>query len=217
MFGSKNKPLLVGAAFLSIAALSGCTVAGTATTVVAVAGKAAVEARSFETIYDDAAIQTELNGLLFAHDANLFSDVDLTVREGKVLLTGLVDDDDGRRDAVKLAWQVEGVKEVINELELETEDRGLLDIARDSWVSTKLEAQLLFDKEVDAVNYTIDVVNGSVYVMGLARTQTELDRVIGHARSLGYVKRVVSLVRIEPKKPAKPASDAVATTPDALR
>ena len=102
-------------------------------------------------------------------------------------------------DAVRLAWQVEGVKAVINEVSIE-DDSGILDLARDKWVTAQLRLKITFDSKVKAINYAIDTVNGTVYLMGIAQNQDELARVRNHARALDYVRRVISHVRI--KKPS---------------
>ena len=85
---------------------------------------------------------------------------------------------------------------MINEIEVTTEG-GVVNYARDTSISTQLNAKLLFAKEVQSVNYSIEVVNGTIYLMGVAQTQTELDRVIDIARNIGNVKRVVSHVLLK--------------------
>ena len=68
---------------------------------------------------------------------------------------------------------------------------------KDGWVTAQLQSKITFDKDVLAINYSIETVSGTVYLIGIAKSQREVDRVIAHARSLGYVKRVISHVRIK--------------------
>jgi osmotically-inducible protein OsmY len=100
-----------------------------------------------------------------------------------------------------MAWQIEGVREVIDEIEV-ADRAGVLDGARDYWITTQLRVALTVDRDVSAINYSIDTVNGTVYLMGIARDQAELDRVTNHARNMSYVRRVMSYVtlRDDPKR-----------------
>ena len=91
----------------------------------------------------------------------------MQVYMGRVLLTGTVETAEMRAEAVKLAWTAEGVKEVINEIQL-TGLAGASGFARDTWISTQLKSALLFDKQIASINYSIETVAGTVYLIGLA-------------------------------------------------
>ena len=151
--------------------------------------------RSVSTAIDDSVIQGGIDKRLLEFDSAVFRKVDIEVVEGKVLLTGIVRDPRNRVDAARIAWQPDGVAEVINEIEI-SDDSTLSDAARDAWITTKLRARIIGDGEIYSVNYTIDTVNGAVYLMGIAQDQAELDRVVNHAREVNYVRRVVPYVRI---------------------
>jgi osmotically-inducible protein OsmY len=118
------------------------------------------------------------------------------VNEGKVLLSGNVELPEHRIIAVREAWKATGVREVINEIEVNN-DSGITDYARDVWINTQLKTVLLFDKEVTSINYNVDTVNQSVYLLGIAQNQEEINRVIAHAKDIDYVKRVVSYVTLK--------------------
>jgi osmotically-inducible protein OsmY len=133
----------------------------------------------------------DISERFFAHDFEMFRKVDLIVREGRVLMTGSVQKPEHRVDAVRLSWQTVGVKEVINEIQV-VDSTSLSDQASDVWIATRLRSAILFDKYVSAVNYTIDVVNGTVYLMGIAQDEREIERVVNHARNLPRVRKVVS-------------------------
>jgi osmotically-inducible protein OsmY len=87
------------------------------------------------------------------------------------------------------------VKEVINEIEV-TEPGGAEAYAHDVWISTQLRTRLLIDKEILSINYSVETVGGTVYLLGFARSAEELARAEAHARNLAYVRRVVSYVRV---------------------
>jgi osmotically-inducible protein OsmY len=119
--------------------------------------------------------------------------VNLQVEEGRVLLSGNVRLPEQRVEAVRLAWQAPGVREVINEINVD-DTSGLGNYARDTWITTELEATLLLDNAVSSIDYSVETVNQVIYLMGVAQSQAELDRVIGHAKEISYVRRVVSYV-----------------------
>ena len=99
-------------------------------------------------------------------------------------------------EAAKIAWSVDDVETVINEVKV-SESGSLLDASRDKLVETRLMSALTFDRYVKAVNYEITVVDGTVYLFGIAEDETEEDRVVAHARELSYVRRIVSHMRMK--------------------
>lgn len=173
--------------------LSGCV--GLAVGAGATAGTAAMQDRGLGGVIDDTVIHGKVTSAYFANDVK-FKLIAAKVHEGRVLLTGTVPKPEDRVDAVRHAWKVEGVKTVINEIMVE-DDSGVLDLARDKWVSTQLLLKITFDSKIKAINYAIDTVNGTVYLMGVAQNEWELSLVSNHARNLDYVRRVVSHVRIK--------------------
>ena len=186
-------------AALSVAAILGLSLQGCVGTVIGVgatAGTAAMEERRLSGAADDTALRLRINALLSDKDERLWRKVGMQVYMGRVLLTGTVETPEMRAEAVKLAWTAEGVKEVINEIQL-AGPAGATGFARDTWISTQLKLALLFDKQVASINYSIETVAGTVYLIGLAQDQRELDRVMNHARGLSYVKKVVNYVQIK--------------------
>jgi len=159
-------------------------------------GVAASEERGVEGAADDLKIRTEINDLWFRHDYQMFQDVTLTVNEGRVMLTGNVKTPENHVDAVRLAWQAAGVRQVIDEIKV-SDNSSVSDYARDVYIANNLRSRLMFDKNIQNVNYTVDVVNGVVYLMGIAQNNDELDRVVAHARDISNVRRVVSHVLLK--------------------
>jgi osmotically-inducible protein OsmY len=159
------------------------------------AGRAAVREGGIPGALSDAEISAKISDLWFRHDFSMFSKINLTVDQGRVLLTGVVQKQEHRVEAVRLAWQAEGVRQVINEIKV-ADSEGIKGWARDSWITSRLSAALLFDKDIQSVNYSIDTVQSTVYLMGIAQNQDEVNRVMAHARSVPYVKNVVSYVKM---------------------
>ena len=184
-------------ALLLTGSLSGCAslvIGGAAT-----AGVAAYQERGISGVAADTTISTKVRAKMIETDDKFFLDVGIEVYEGRVMLTGRVANEDRRADAVRIAWSVTDVKDVINEIQVS--ESPLADIANDSWITTQLTSKMTFDKHILAINYSIETVGGVIYLIGIAQDQAELDPVLNHARSIKYVKSVVSHVRI--KEPAK--------------
>jgi len=192
---------LLGCAALSLGGCVSMAIGAAATT-----GVAASSEKGIGGTVDDTVIRATINSLWMDINIDMWRELGLDVSEGRVLITGKVDKPEWRVDAVKAAWRAQGVKEVINEVKV-SDQGGPGNYARDVWISSQLRSRLLFDKQVMSVNYSIDTVDQVVYLMGIARNQKELDVVINYARSLSYVKQVVSYVilRDDPKRKEKAA------------
>lgn len=186
--------LALAAMLAASTALSGCV--GMVIGAGATAGVAASEERGIEGAAEDTKIRAEINEAWFRKNVDMFSKVTLAISEGRVLLTGTVPSEQIREDAVSLTWQVAGVREVYNEI-LVQDSGGFIDGARDVRIQQEIKSRMLFDKEISNINYTVDVTNGTVYLLGIAQSDAELNRVIGHAREVSAVKNVISYVRLK--------------------
>lgn len=190
--------------FLLIApVLGGC--AGAVVGAGAGAGVAASQERGIEGALKDSRIRAEINYFLLNEDPVLHQALSLGVYEGRVLLTGIALSADKRNQAVSTAWRATGVKEVINEIIIDP--TGKTDsFARDTWITAQLRSKLLFDKKVVGINYSIDTVRETVYLLGVAQSREELDHVLNIARNIQYVRRVINHVRVKATKTRKGAS-----------
>lgn len=180
---------------LSMFFLSACSALGVATGVGATAGVSAAQEGGLSRAYSDAKIQAMINDLWFRHDVEMFRKLDMTINQGRVLLTGVVQNPEHRVEAVRLAWQPPGVQQVINEIQVADSD-GIIGFARDSWITTRLRTAITFDRDVQSINYNIDTVQGTVYLIGVAQSQAELNRVVETARTIADVRQVVSYVKL---------------------
>lgn len=193
---SRYRPLSTALVVIALgSALSGCaaTVIGAGAT----AGVAAAEERGLDGAIDDTKIRVEINRLWFERDLEMYRKATLNISEGRVMLTGMVATEQARADAVRLSWQVAGVKEVLNELHVRPQGEAGMDQANDLWIQQKLKARLLTDTEIKNINYIIDVTDSIVYLLGIAQSNAELDRVVAHARDVAGVKRVINHVRLK--------------------
>jgi osmotically-inducible protein OsmY len=193
---------------LLVAALvAACSPTGIAIGAGATVATAASEERGLGGAVSDAAIQTEINTLWLEHDFDMYRSVDLAVREGRVLLTGAAPTPQARLDAVRLAWQAEGVRAVLNEIEVD-DTSTLVDEAADDIIARKLLTRLLLDRRIRSINYTVEVVNGTAYLFGVAQDRDSLERAVSYARDMRGVRNVVTHVRVKGEPETAPGENA---------
>ena len=188
----RGNALLVFMLFLQCAGLYGCT--GLAIGAGATVATSAVEERGVGKAAGDFAIAAAINALWAKYDPSLVIKLDVTVSEGRVLLTGILNSQLERLEAVRVTSKVTGIKSVINEIMVSDGSSGISGYGRDSWITAELIRRLSFDRSIEYINYKVETANKTVYLMGVAQNQVELDRVINHARQVEYVRRVVSYV-----------------------
>ncbi|HEU4837886.1 MAG TPA: BON domain-containing protein [Micavibrio sp.] len=179
----------------SVMMMSACTPLGMATGAAAGVGTAASKEGGIGGAFTDAGIKAKINDAWLQYDINTFSKLSTTVNQGRVLLTGVVQNPEDRVEAVRLVWQVDGVKQVMNEIRV-ADSEGAPGYVRDTWITTRLRTALTFEKNVQSLNYSIDTVQGVVYLMGVAMNQQELDKVLQIARTIPNVKQVVNYVKM---------------------
>jgi osmotically-inducible protein OsmY len=194
---------LLGAALLLLAA---CTPTGAVIGAGATAGVAASEERGIKGSVRDAGIRIEINDLWLNEGLDLYNQVGLQIYEGRVLLTGRVPTEQMADQATRLAWQPDNVREVINEIQVK-QGAGIEAFARDALINARLDSALLFTDGISSINYSTRTVAGTVYLLGVAQNQAELDRVFQVARNIPDVKEVVSHVLLidDPRRLQQPS------------
>ncbi len=190
-------PLFPVLLLLASFALSGC--AGAFIGVGSAAVAASTTEKGLSTSVSDGMIFTKLHDKFIQTDASLSTGVDVTVNDGAVLLTGKVKTPEKKVLATRLAWDIKGVREVVNEVQV-TDKSSIKDVAKDLAASAQLRGKLIADNDISSLNYSIDVVNGTVYLSGVAADATEMNRVIAHAQELRFAQQVVNYIIIEVDK-----------------
>ncbi len=163
-------------------------------------GYVAGQERGVNGTVDDFAVKSDLERALMKAELLLQGDITATVYGGRVLLTGHVPSQQIKAAAEQVAGKTHDVRAVYNEIEVAPAG-GVWNTANDAWISTRVRSELALDTDVRSVNYTIDTTNGSVYLIGSARSQAELDRATQIARYVPGVSRVVSYVEIRGGSP----------------
>ena len=182
---------------LSSFALTSCieTAVGLGTAAVA----ASTTEKGFSTSVSDTVIEAKLTDKFIQNDTSLVTGIQSSVSNGAVLMTGKLDTQDQKILATRLAWEIKGVKEVINEIQIVSE-KSIKTSAKDLAASAQLRAALIGDQEISSLNYSIDVVNGIVYLSGVAANEKERERVITHAQALRFAKKVVNYIILSSDK-----------------
>ena len=164
------------------------------------AGAAAIGASStekgFATSITDTSISLKIRDKFIQTDMDLLEGVSIQVDDGNVLLVGRIENQELKVKASKLAWEVRGVRSIINEIEI-AEKVSLKDRAKDASAGANLRRLLITDMNINSLNYSIEVVSGIVYLTGIAKDASERDRVIEHARNLTYVNQVENYIILQ--------------------
>ncbi len=191
----KSRVIAISLLCASALSLQACSFFGLALGAAATTGMAAAQEGGISGAVSDGVIKAKINDAWLTYDIDTFRKLSTTIEQGRVLLTGAVQNPEARVEAVRLTWQVKGVKQVINEIRV-AESEGVTGFFRDKWITSRLRTAITIDRGVQSINYSIDSVQGVVYLMGYAQNQAELNRVIETARTIGNVKQVVSYVKL---------------------
>ena len=189
---SQNTSTFVASVLLLCAlALSGCAgaVVGVGTAAVA----ASTTEKGFSTSVSDGVIFAKLKDRFAQVNASLLTSIDVTVNDGAVLFTGKVKTPEDKIEATKLAWEIKGVREVVNELQV-IDNSSIKDLAKDLAATATLRGKMIADQDISSLNFSIDVVNGIVYLSGVASTPEEMNKVVSHAKNLRFAQQVVSYI-----------------------
>ena len=190
-----NKLSILSIFSLFILILTNCSIpvaTGVATKAVTVSNSD----RSIGEYVDDVLIKAILKNSYFDQSEKIFFNVDVEVSQGRVLLTGTVDNIDLRIEATRIAWGVKGVQTVINEIQISESD-NILNFADDLVISTKVYAKLMLDEEVNSLNYNIETVNKVVYIIGISSSSDEKKKAIDLTKEVFGVEEVVEYITIK--------------------
>ncbi len=174
--------------------LSGCTgvsskgIFGTGVSV-------ALDPRSLGTQIDDSIMQKNLSARILLLDKKYFLSVKSKVLDGRIFLTGKVDDPEEKLKITKLAWETEGARSVRNDIKIK-EEFDLKQSAKDVLITSQLRTALILNKEIKATNYQIDTYKKKIYVYGIALTSDEKELVIKEAKEILDVKDVIASILI---------------------
>jgi osmotically-inducible protein OsmY len=152
--------------------------------------------RSLGTVVDDATIKLNLSAKFLKSESRLFLDVNSNVTEGRVLLTGLVDTQEIRIEAVRKVWEINGVREVINEIEVGNKTT-LKEYMNDLWINTQVKSLAARTIGLRSFSYNFETIKGKVYIAGITSRPEQLQAIVESTKTIKGVKEIVNYVVIK--------------------
>jgi len=189
----KNRIILISLIFLIITGCVGISSKGIFGTGVSIA----FDPRSLGTQIDDSVMQKSLATRLALRDKAYLLSLSIKVLDGRIFLTGKIDNPEEKLQITKLAWETKGVRSVKNDIKLK-EDFNFKQSAKDLLITSQLRTALIFNKKIKASNYQIDTYKKKIFIYGISLTEDEKKEVIIEAKEILDVKDVIaSIVLVE--------------------
>ena len=172
--------------------LNGC-VGVSSTGVFGTGVSVAIDPRSIGTQIDDSIMQKNLSARILLLDKDYFLKVKTKVLDGRIFITGKVDDPEEKLKLTKLAWETIGVRSVRNDIKIK-EDFNFKQSAKDILITSQLRTAIILNKNIKATNYQIDTYKNKIYIYGIANTSEEKELVIKEAKEILDVSNVVASI-----------------------
>ena len=153
----------------------------------------ALDPRTLGTQIDDSIMDKNLDGRLLKMNKSYFLSVKTKVLDGRIFITGKVDNPEEKLKITKLAWETKGVRSVRNDIKIK-EEFNFKQSAKDILITSQLRSALIFNRNIKAVNYNIDTYKKKIYVYGIARSSDERSEVINEAKEILDVEDVVASI-----------------------
>ena len=182
--------------FLLFLIISGCV--GTASKGIFGTGvSVALDPRSLGTQIDDSIMQKGLTARILLRDKSYFLDVNTKVLDGRIFLTGKVENPEEKLQLTKLAWETDGARSVKNDIKIK-EDFNFKQSAKDLLITSQLRTALIFNKKIKATNYQIDTYKKKIFIYGISLTAEERNEAINEAKEILDVEDIIaSIVLVE--------------------
>ena len=142
---------------------------------------------------DDTIMQKNLSARLALFDKKYFLSIQSEVLDGRIFLSGKVDEPEEKIKITKMAWETNGVRSVKNAITIKGQS-NFKGTAKDILITSQLRTALIFNKKTKARNYTLETVNGNIYIFGIAMDIEEKKEVINEANKIHDVKKVISSI-----------------------
>ena len=175
--------------------VNSCAILGTAGSLV---GSASTSTRGFSGTIEDTYLMSKIVSKITLMKLSNFSNITVSVVNGKVLLAGNIENQEKRLELIKKVWWIDGVKEVYNELEIGP-PISFSEKTEDFIFEVKIKNRLLLEPGIFSNNYSVDVVNGNVYVIGISSNIEEKTKIENFLKNMNDIKKLILLVDI-PKR-----------------
>ena len=186
----KNKLIIIIS--LSFLIITGC-VGVSSTGVFGTGVSIALDPRSIGTQIDDSIMQKNLVARLSLKNKKYFLALKVKTLDGRIFLTGKVDDPEEKLHITKLAWETDGVRSVKNDIKIK-EDFNFKQSAKDLLITSQLRTALILNKNIKSMNYNIDTYKKKIFIYGIALTSDEKEKVIDEAKQILDVEKVIASI-----------------------
>ena len=153
----------------------------------------AIDPRSLGTQIDDNIMQKNLTARLLLVDKKYLLSINTKVLDGRIFLTGKVDDPEEKLKITKMAWETKGVRSVRNNVIIK-EEFNFKQSAVDLLITSQLRTALVLNKNIKSTNYNIDTYKKKIYIYGIAQSKEEQKQVIEEGKKIPDVKRVIASI-----------------------
>ena len=153
----------------------------------------ALDPRSLGTQIDDSIMQKNLSTRLALNEKSYLISINIKVLDGRIFITGKVDDPEEKLKITKFAWETKGVRSVKNDIRIK-EEFNFSQSAKDLLITSQLRTAIIFNKEIKASNYQIDTYKKKIYIYGIALTSDERKKVINEAKEILDVEDVIASI-----------------------
>jgi len=178
--------------FLILFILSGC-VGAASKGIFGTGVSVALDPRSLGTQIDDSIMDKNLETRLLLLNKKYFLSVKSKVLDGRIFITGKIDDPEEKLKITKLAWETEGVRSVKNDLKVK-EEFNFKQSAKDLLITAQLRTALIFNKKIKSANYNIDTYKKKIYIYGIANSEDERKEVINEAKQILDIEDVIASI-----------------------
>ena len=175
-----------------IVILSGC-VGYSSTGVFGTGVSIALDPRTIGTQIDDSIMQKNLSAKLINLNTNYLLSVKAKVLDGRIFITGKVDNIEEKFQITKLAWEIKGARSVKNDLQIK-EKFNFKQSAKDILITSQLRVTMISSKKIKSVNYNIDTYKKKIYIYGIAQDEDERAEVINEAKQILDVEDVIASI-----------------------
>ena len=155
----------------------------------------AFDPRSVGTQIDDSIMEKNLKTRVLLRDKNHLLKVKTKVLDGRIFLTGTVENPEEKLQLTKLAWETDGVRSVRNDIKIK-EEFNFKQSAKDLLITSQLRTAIILNKDIKATNYQIDTYKKKIFIYGIAQTSDEKDLVIKEAKEILDVDDVIASIML---------------------
>ncbi|MBC11294.1 MAG: hypothetical protein CMP32_05215 [Rickettsiales bacterium] len=181
--------------FILLFFLSSLVSCSTISSVTALVGNSTMSTRGFSGSVEDTYLMSQIIKDISKLELKNFTNITVSVNDGNVLLTGNINSQLKRLELVQSVWKVDGVNEIYNEIMIDNSP-SLLNRTEDWIFESRIKKRLLFKKGINSNNYNVDVVNGNVYVLGIASDITEKNEIDTFLKNMGDIKKLITIISL---------------------